>query len=121
MTNMNCEYVREIYPDILHGRAARTLITAHIASCDECRADIAVLDDLYARPIAVPAGLETRTITAVRSRKTPRWYVGKSELLMAATLAATLIGGSAIMQLQTNNAARRQPPAARRLRSAQPA
>lgn len=118
MTNTNCEYVRELYPDILHGRADAAMsarVRAHVASCDECLADTAVLDQLYARQIAVPAGLEARTITAVRNRRTPRWYVGKSELLMAATLAAALIGGSAIVQMHSDDVKNLRPtPAVQR-------
>ena len=103
MTTTNCENVRDIYPDILHGAvdaATSARVRAHIASCDECAAECALLDALYAQPVVVPSGLEARVSQAVKRVKPMRWYIGRGQLAMAATLAFALIGGSAILQMQ---------------------
>lgn len=101
MTDLNCEYVRDVYPDVLNGRvdgSAARLVYAHMAACDECRAEAALLEALHAQPAqAPPAGLHERIVlNAVRARSRRRW--SRSDLAMAATLAAALIGGSVIMQ-----------------------
>jgi predicted anti-sigma-YlaC factor YlaD len=100
MTNLNCEYVREVYPDVLNGTAASSVvhdIRAHIASCDECRADIAVLDALHAHVVHVPAGMHERVRQAVLQPRS-RWRLSRSEIAMAATLAGAIITGSVLMQ-----------------------
>lgn len=100
MSNLNCEYVRDVYPDVLNGQADAALVQsvrAHIAACAECRAEIAVIEAINAHGLLVPAGLEERVLNAARQPQ-PRWRIGRSDLAMAATLAAALIGGSIIME-----------------------
>jgi anti-sigma factor RsiW len=102
MTNLNCEYVLDVYPDVLSGKADAALaqsVRAHIASCDECRADAAVIEAIRAQPMSVPAGLHERVLHAA-AQPQPRWRIGRGELAMAATLAVALIGGAIIMQTQ---------------------
>lgn len=99
MNILTCENVRDLYPDMANDKLDTTTaarVRSHIVSCDECRADIAILDSIR-HSILVPIGFENRVVNATRRR--PR--IGRSELAMAATLAAALIGGSYIMQLQT--------------------
>jgi predicted anti-sigma-YlaC factor YlaD len=100
MTNLNCEYVRDVYPDVLHGKADASLaqrVRAHIAACDECRDEAMLLEVLYAQPAQPPAGLHERVVLNV-TRPQSRWRWSRSDLAMAATLAAALIGGGVIMQ-----------------------
>lgn len=100
MTDLNCEYVRDVYPDVLNGKSDASLaqrVRAHVAACDECRAEAMLLEALHAQPARPPAGLHERVVHhATRTR--PRRRLSRSELAMAATLAAALIGGSVIMQ-----------------------
>lgn len=118
MNDLNCEYVRDTYPDVLHGRADAALVqrvNAHLRQCDECRAEAAVLDALNREPVYVPNGLEERIAHAVRKPRA-RWPVSASSIGMAATLAAALIGGSIILNSQDEEpavpAANVRPPAA---------
>lgn len=110
--NMNCEIVRDLYPDLLNGRldSEQALnLKAHVASCDECRSEVAIIESIHARPVTLPAGLHERVIHGAL-RPSRRWVVTRAELAMAATLAAALIGGNAIMREQNRPVA--QAPAA---------
>jgi hypothetical protein len=99
MMNLNCEYVREIYPDILNGTAdAQTAaaVHAHVANCAECRAESELLTQLHAVTVPIPSGLSERVLAAVH--ETPRQGgFGKGRLAMAATVAAAVIGGSLLL------------------------
>lgn len=103
MSRLNCEYVLDVYPDVLNGRADAALaqqVRAHVAACDDCGADIELLEALHAEPILVPAGLHERVVKATRSPQ-PRWRIGRSELAMVATLAMAVIGGSLLVSNDT--------------------
>lgn len=105
--NLNCEYVRDTYPDVLHGAVDDALaqrIRAHVAECAECRVEVALIDAIHAERLVVPPGLEQRTAHAATARR-PRWRVSASTVAMAATLAAALIGGSLIMNSQNDQPA----------------
>lgn len=99
MNTMSCDTVRDLYPDLVNEKLDATTavrVRSHISSCDECSAEIAILDSIR-RPIEVPIAFENRVVQATRKR--PR--IGRGELAMAATLAFALIGGSAIVQMQS--------------------
>lgn len=96
--NLNCEYVREVYPDVLNNTAdaaLKTAVRAHIARCADCRAEAALMDELHAVAVAVPSGLHERIVTGL-SRPSPRRF-GLRHLAYAATLAAAVIGGSILL------------------------
>ena len=100
MTDLNCEYIRDVYPDVLHGNADASLeqrVRTHITTCDECRAEAGLLETLHAQPARSPAGLHDRVVRNATGPR-PRWRWSRSDVAMAATLAAALIGGSVIMQ-----------------------
>ena len=100
MKTLNCEYVRDVYPEVMNGSADAQLaqsVRAHFASCDDCRAEIEVLDLLHSVDLSVPAGLHERVTKAVLQPRA-RWRITRNELAMVATLAAAVIGGSLIMQ-----------------------
>jgi len=98
MNMMNCDTVRDLYPDLVNDKLDTTTaarVRSHVASCDECSAEIAILDNIR-QPIQVPVAFENRVAQAARKR--PRF--GRGEFAMAATLAAALIGGSVIFEMQ---------------------
>ena len=108
MSHLSCEYVRDVYPDVMNGIADAALIQsvrAHIAECDDCRADVALLEALHAHQPSVPGSLHERVATAVAQRR-GRQRFSRSNMAMAATLAAALIGGSVILQTQQRAAGR---------------
>lgn len=95
MNSLNCEYVREIYPDVLNGTAdAGTVATvrAHLAQCADCREEAALIDMLHGAPVIAPAGLNERVIAQLQrpARRAPRVRY----LALAATVAAAVIGGA---------------------------
>ena len=116
MTNLHCEYVREVYPDVLHGSAdasTATAVRAHIAGCAECRAEAELTEQLRRAAVEVPAGLHERVVaglsTPARGRRFPVRH-----LAFAATLAAALIGGSLLLDSMRSPGSRAatQPPGA---------
>lgn len=108
---MNCEYIRDVYPDVLNGSAEPSLeqqVRAHVATCDECRAETAMLAVLRSVQTPVPTGLHERVMRAA-STPAPRWRVSRSGLAMAATLAAAVVGGSFLMETQNPTAKKNEP------------
>lgn len=93
----------------LRGPAARGL-EAHLAECEACRTDLAVIQTVQRAMVPVPAGLEARVRTAVRDasqrnaaavRSTPAgrrprridWRAWAVPLAAAAMLAAVFVVG----------------------------
>jgi len=107
---ISCEYIRDVYPDVRNGTAppeVANLMRAHVASCDECRAEIALLDAVRAQSIAVPAGLHARVMHAVAQRPaTGEVRHAGGRIVMAAAVAAALVGGSFLLQYTTRPSAR---------------
>ena len=111
MTNWTCDVVRDAYPDALNGRldAMRVdMIRAHVASCDECRSEIALLDAIHAQSLPVPAGLEERVLVAALRPQRPYWQ-SRRVLSLAATVALALIGGSVLLQTSGSEARSGRP------------
>ena len=108
MTALNCKEVRELLPLGLAGYQAAG-VAQHLATCPECRAEAEVIARLRQTAPAVPAGLETRVLGAVRARTVRRTWRSPRQLALAATLAAAVIGGTLLMRVidQGNS-----PPAA---------
>jgi anti-sigma factor RsiW len=104
MNQLDCVYVRDIYPDVLNGGADDALaqrVHAHVAQCADCRAEIALVNAIHAETLVVPAGLEAR-VTRVLRQPPVRWWVSPGAIGLAATLGAALIGGSIFMRAQLN-------------------
>ena len=102
MKTLNCEYVREIYPDVLNGKTdanTATSVRAHLAACPECRVEADLIEALFASRVEVPAGLHERVMGVVAAGPAPR-RIAPRHLAMAATLAAALIGGSVLLNSQ---------------------
>lgn len=103
MSELNCEYVRDVLPDVLAGRApadVSAVVQAHLVSCDDCRAEAALLE-LLRTPATVPAGLHERVVSAASKTRT-RTRFRRSDLAMAATLAAAVIGGSVLLETRNS-------------------
>jgi hypothetical protein len=99
MNELNCEYVREIYPDVLRGTAdanAIATVRAHLAGCADCRVEAELIERLYVAPVTVPAGLQERVLAGVRSAPAGRRFAAR-HVALAATVAAVLIGGPALL------------------------
>src|SRR5688572_15048236 len=97
--NMNCEYVREVYPDVLNKKAEATIATAvraHIARCAECREEAALMEQLHAAVVQVPAGLHER-ISVELTRPAARTFRLRN-IAYAATVAVAIIGGSLLLR-----------------------
>jgi hypothetical protein len=93
--NLNCEYVREVYPDVLNqtaDMATATAVRAHIARCADCREEAALIEQLHGVAMPIPSGLHERIVSEL-SRPAPRRF-GMRHLAYAATVAAAVIGGS---------------------------
>lgn len=98
MSSLNCEYIRDVYPDVLNGtlpEAQAFLVRRHIAWCAECRGEAALVDALRAAERPLPVGLHERIMAASRMRFS---RVRRSGLAMAATLAAVMIGGALLQR-----------------------
>jgi hypothetical protein len=96
--NLNCEYVREAYPDVLNNvadTATTTAVRSHIARCAECREEAALIEELHRAVVQVPAGLHQR-IAVQLSQPAVRPFRLRN-LAYAATVAAAVIGGSILL------------------------
>jgi hypothetical protein len=96
--NLNCEYVREVYPDVLNDiadTATTTAVRAHIARCVDCREEALLIEQLHRMVAPVPAGLHERIVSRL-SRPARRGFSVRY-LAFAATIAAAVIGGSILL------------------------
>lgn len=100
MMGLDCDYVRDVYPDVLNGEADATLaqqVRAHIATCEACSAEAAIVDALRAQRVDPPIGLGERIRSAAASPPA-RQGISRARLVMAASVAIALIGGSALLR-----------------------
>ena len=115
MNNLNCEYVRDVYPDVLSGAAdalVADVVRDHLATCADCREEAALIAALQHAPApVVPAGLHERVVQST-ARPRARWRIHAGDVAMAATLAAALIGGGIYLQQQKQPLADAPAPAA---------
>jgi anti-sigma factor RsiW len=116
MSNLNCEYVRDVYPDALHGKMEPELaqrVREHVASCEECAAECALVATLHGHGEAVPSGLHERVLTALTQPK-PRSVINPAYLAVAATVAVALIGGAILFDAERpSSSSQQKPPVAR--------
>lgn len=94
--------IRDQLPDLLHDhldRDARAAVEAHLATCDDCRAELEMLRDL--RAAAVTPRVDTaRIAAAVTAPARLRWNAGGwSAWRMAAAIAIMVIGGTSIAKV----------------------
>lgn len=94
MSTSACGSIRELLPDMAASRLSVDLVPAveeHVAGCEECRAELELLQLLTSSAPAAPAGLEARLHRAVHPRRgsgvqRPWWG------LTAAAVAALAVG-----------------------------
>ena len=91
--NVRCETARELIPDLVGGRLPGpevSRVTAHLDTCEACRAEADLLQLLFAGKPGAPAGLASRVREAVRldrsSARRPWWG------LAAAAVAVLALG-----------------------------
>jgi predicted anti-sigma-YlaC factor YlaD len=98
MMPLDCETVRDMLParqraELPSHEAAR--IDGHLAECAECDVVAGITGTLVRVTVPVPADLEARVLAVVgapRRRSIPAWAG------IAATVAATLVGGWLVLQ-----------------------
>jgi anti-sigma factor RsiW len=98
MMGLNCDAVRDALPLLVRDpnmSPEAAAVAAHLERCGECRAERELVHFVHGLAEAVPAGLETRVVEAVRRRTTRRF--APSRLAVAATVAAALLGGSLVL------------------------
>jgi predicted anti-sigma-YlaC factor YlaD len=96
----HCDYVRDVYPDVLNGEADAAVaqqVRTHIATCDACSAEAAIVAALRAQRTDAPIGLAER-ISASMASPPARQGISRVRLVMAASVAIALIGGSALLR-----------------------
>lgn len=112
MNDVNCDYVRDALPDLLMERGSENRGTgmvhapqlrAHLAACDDCRAEAAVLELLSIQRVTAPSGLEARVVSAL-AQPQPRARVPRHVLALAASVAIALVGGSVLLQVPRSTA-----------------
>jgi hypothetical protein len=98
MNELNCEYVRDVYPDVLNGMAdaaTSAAVRAHMAGCADCREEAEAVAAIFAGSLIAPAGLHAR-VMAQLATPARRGFRAR-HLAMAATVAVALIGGSLLL------------------------
>ena len=105
MNELNCEYVRDVYPDVLNGQAdaaLETAVRAHVARCAECREETDAVDAIFAGSIVAPPELRERVLAEWVAQPARR-ASGVRYIAIAATVAAALIGGSLLWNRTSDN------------------
>jgi predicted anti-sigma-YlaC factor YlaD len=101
MNEQNCETTQDLLPEYVGGgldSAITARVRAHLAECDACRGEAALLELLRAK-VELPAGLEERVVAAVHAGQTRRpRRLGVKHYAMAASVAFAALTGSLIWQ-----------------------
>lgn len=100
MMELNCEYVRDAYPDHLTGRLDAGMmqeVRAHLLSCEACAREAEILDAVSSEQIVAPENLHA-SILAAAALPEPRPKSGRAALVMAASIAVAVIGGIALLR-----------------------
>jgi hypothetical protein len=103
MNELNCEFVRDVYPDMLDGTAdapTSDAVRAHLVSCAECRAEAEAVTAIFAGALIAPPSLHARVMTEYRASvaQPTRFGFGIRQVAVAATVAAAVIGGSVLFR-----------------------
>jgi len=107
MTDCPNGEIRDMLPDLLHDRldaTTRASVEQHLASCDDCRAELALLRDLRStirRAPAVDAAAIAAAIPAYRAPARQRSWTGWRA---AAAIAAITVGGTSIALISRQQA-----------------
>lgn len=96
--------VRDLLPDVVHGRldaAMRAMVETHIAGCAACRAELALLRDLRGSFLGTPRlnlGAIAAALPAYRGSARRSWVGWRA----AAAITVLVAGGSTVALLQRN-------------------
>ncbi|MEO8337347.1 MAG: zf-HC2 domain-containing protein [bacterium] len=94
--------VRDLLPDLVHGRldeATRAMVELHVAGCDDCSAELALLGDLRSSMGQAPAldlGAIAAAVPAYRAPMRRSWVGWRT----AAAVTLIVAGGSSIIVTQ---------------------
>jgi len=108
--------IREILPDLLHGKldaAASARVEAHVASCEECTEDLEVLRKVRSAVVFIPPIDVDRVVRQlppyrmiVPAARAPARSRAVS-WLVAASLVVVVLGGGSLLMIQPKPPARR--------------
>ena len=99
MNALNCEYVRDVLPELSSGRLDTGMaagVLAHLEGCAECRFEQRIGEIVSQARLEVPAGLEQRVRLATAGRRGGSGW-NRARMAAAATVAVAIIGGSALL------------------------
>jgi predicted anti-sigma-YlaC factor YlaD len=97
MTPSNCEYVRDVLPELVAGTLSsvdEAALRSHLQSCADCQAELELVTAVSRARLTVPDGLHARVVSASRNRRTPAW---SGRMTVAASIAIAVIGGSVLL------------------------
>jgi len=108
--------IREMLPDLLHGKldaSARARVEAHVASCEECTEELEVLRTVKSAAVFIPPIDVDRVV-----RQIPPYRVivpaaqapARTRVvswLVAASLAVVVLGGGSLLMIQQKPSAQR--------------
>ncbi len=106
MTDCPDADVRDLLPAFVHGRldaGTRATVEAHLASCDDCRAEVALLRDLRGVVGGTPRVDVRAIVAALPAYQAPArrsWTAWRT----AAAIALLVAGGSAVALLNRHDA-----------------
>lgn len=98
MTDCPNGEMRDLLPDLLHDRlvpAERAAVESHLASCAECRAELALLSELRGTLRGAPAVDVAAIVRALPAPATRAWRP-RHQWRIAAAIATLAIGGGSI-------------------------
>lgn len=95
--------MRDRLPELMHNRLegeSLRAVQAHVAGCADCRAELALLEQLRLAPVA-PRVEVSRIVAALpRYRAVPAWRraMGSGQLRAAAAAIVLVLGGYSVIQ-----------------------
>lgn len=115
MKGASCDRIRDLLPDAearrLSAEEART-VESHLAGCAECREEAALIRTMLRHPAQPPPELEARLRAVARRPGASSIARLRRPALLAATVAAALVGGAGLLH-ELTNAPLPEPPAVR--------
>jgi len=108
--------IREMLPDLLHGKldaSARARVEAHVASCEECTEELEVLRTVKSAAVFIPpidVDRVVRQIPPYRLIVPAAQAPARTRVvswLVAASLAVVVLGGGSLLMIQQKPSAQR--------------
>ena len=97
MNRTKCEWIRELIPDFAAGRLAddkEALADLHFADCNECRAELDLVLNVFSSRAIEPEDLADKIKTAVRSRNVTgrrQWWVATAAAVVLLAIGLNVI------------------------------